>query len=92
MSWWQRLTGQDKSKSSRPQTAATKTPLEIEILCDTLRPEDFAAVGVPCAEAPKVSIDESNGAYLVYAGRSGATGGFEFAIFFSTGSHDKVYD
>lgn len=73
MSWRQKLTGQDKNKSFRPQTAAAETPSEIEALCDTLRPGDFAAVGVHGAGAPSVNIEGSNGAYLVYAGRSGAT-------------------
>jgi len=51
-----------------------------EDLCALLSPADFQAAGVPGTRAPTKNPD-SQGAYCVYAGKSGATGGVEFDVF-----------
>ncbi len=47
-------------------------------LADLLGPGDFAAAGVPGAGTPTVNAPEAGSVYVVYAGKSGATGGIEF--------------
>jgi hypothetical protein len=46
-------------------------------LADLLGPGDFAAVGVSGAGTPTVNAPESGSAFIVYAGKSGGTGGIE---------------
>ena len=48
--------------------------------CGLLRPGDFAAAGIQGAGAPTANPDPA-GAYCVYAGVSGATGGIELDVF-----------
>ena len=47
-------------------------------LADLLGPGDFAAVGVSGAGTPTVNAPEAGSVYVVYAGKSGGTGGIEF--------------
>ena len=47
-------------------------------LADLLGPGDFAAAGVSGAGTPTVNAPEPGSVYVVYAGKSGATGGIEF--------------
>ncbi len=49
-------------------------------LADLLGPGDFAAVGVAGAGTPTVNAPEAGSAAIVYAGRSGGTGGIELDV------------
>jgi hypothetical protein len=55
--------------------------------CGLLGPGDFAAAGLAGAGAPSANPDPQ-GAYCVYAGRSGATGGIELDVFVGTDDAD----
>jgi hypothetical protein len=57
--------------------------LDAQRCADLLTPDDFARVGVPGAGTPTVNIAERDSAFLVYAGRSGGTGGIELDLFVS---------
>lgn len=92
MNWWNKLWGREAPASVQPQPAsprqvkksvAESLGLNGEAVARILTPEDFAAIGIAGAKAPSVNDSERDSFYLVYAGRSGATGGIEFDIFFS---------
>lgn len=55
--------------------------------CELLGPGDFTAAGVTGAGAPK-SSPATPGAYCVYSGASGATGGIELDVFLATNEAD----
>ena len=66
---------------ARPGSEAGSTGAEGNgRLCSVLTPADFAAAGIPGAGEPEVNADEF-GAYCVYAGESGASGGIELDVF-----------
>ena len=58
-----------------------------EDYCALLAPADFLAAGVTGARAPTKNPDE-RGAYCIYAGKSGGTGGIEFDVFVTDGGND----
>ena len=47
-------------------------------LADLLGPGDFSAAGVPGAGTPTVNPGDPGSVFVVYAGKSGGTGGIEF--------------
>lgn len=55
--------------------------------CGLLGPGDFTAAGIAGAGAPK-SNPATPGAYCVYSGASGATGGIELDVFLATNEAD----
>lgn len=55
-------------------------------MCAGLAPDDFASVGVKGAAKPSANVSDPSGAYCVYAGKSSATGGIEFDVFYPAGS------
>jgi hypothetical protein len=56
-------------------------------LC-ALTPADFQAAGVTGAAKPKANVQDAGaGAYCVYAGKSGATGGIELDVFYPAGAN-----
>ena len=58
-------------------------------LADALGPGDFAAVGLNGADTGSVNANEAGSVYVVYAGRSSATGGIEFDAFVSATTSDS---
>jgi hypothetical protein len=58
------------------------SPKSGEKMC-ALTPEDFKAAGVANAGKPKANVSDAGAsAYCVYTGKSGATGGIEFDVFY----------
>lgn len=57
-------------------------------LADALGPGDFVAVGLNGADTGSVNNNEAGSVYVVYAGRSSATGGIEFDAFLSATTSD----
>ena len=64
-----------------------------QLLCQILTADDFASMNFVNGLAPhppNVVSDEPGGAYCVYAGNSGASGGFEFDAFVGSSVADAT--
>jgi hypothetical protein len=87
------------AKTATPPTTATSpaaaaggqtgsTVSSAADLADALGPGDFVAVGLNGADTGSVNNNEAGSVYVVYAGRSSATGGIEFDAFLSATTSD----
>jgi hypothetical protein len=57
-------------------------------MCGGLTVADFLGVGILNASSPKANVSDGGAsAYCVYAGRSSATGGLEFDVFYPAGGN-----
>lgn len=72
--------------SDRPALGSPITRNAGAAMCAALAPDDFASVGVKGAAKPTANVSDPSGAYCVYAGKSSATGGIEFDVFYPAGS------
>ncbi len=59
-------------------------------IAQLLGPGDFMAVGIAGAAKPTVNSAEPGSAYIVFAGKSGATGGIEFDVFVGNNETDAA--
>lgn len=93
MDWLKRTFGWSISRPSSIKPELQENEAErLKAFASLLTTEDFTNASVPGTNAPSANMQDPNSVYLVYAGKSGATGGVELDVFICKSGAASVFE